>query len=87
MDTIRIRKYQPEDFDEVKRLFNLSNRKFEIWFGIIKGVQTKQVYGKLIFQIFVISTLTSIYNGITAISIGACIHVICVVLFYVQCLW
>ena len=81
MDSLSIREYKPEDYDEVIRLYK-SHFDNAIKIGIIDGMKTTKIYGFLIFIFFLCTAMFSLYNGIIAFFIGICIHAISVWLCY-----
>lgn len=86
MDSIIIRQYKPEDYDEVNRLF-LSHFNDYIKNGIIGGMKTLKVFGSLILLLFLGSVTVSFYHGLFACFVGIIIHAISVCLCYGMYLW
>ena len=81
MDSFHIRKYKPEDHDEVIRIYR-SQFDNAIKIGIIDGMKTKKVYCSLLFIFFMCSSLSSLYYGIISLFIGICVHGLSVWLCY-----
>ena len=86
MDTIVIRKYKTDDYDEVNRLFVLSVKDY-IKNGIIGGMKTPKISAGLIFLFFSGFIFSSLFHGIIACFFGICVHAACVILVYAMYLW
>ena len=86
MDSFHIRKYKPEDYEEVVRIYK-SQFDNAIKIGIIDGMKTKKVYCSLLFIFLMCSLLFSLYYGIISLFIGICVYGLSVWLCYKSYLW
>ena len=86
MDTIVIRKYEVDDYNEVNRLLVLSYKDY-IKNGIIGGMKTPKISAGLVLLFFTGFIFSSLYHGIIACVIGICVHATSVILVYAMYLW
>ena len=86
MDTIVVRKYEVDDYNEVNRLLLLSYKDY-IKNGIIGGMKTPKISAGLVLLFFTGFIFSSLYHGIIACFIGICVHATSVILVYAWYLW
>ena len=85
MDSVRIRKYNPADYDDVCRMVH-DGTSSHIKKGITIGRKNPNVIGYLIC-LFIFGSFSSIMHGCIALMIGLCIHSASVYLIYKWSAW
>jgi hypothetical protein len=86
MDSIKIRKYKPEDHKDVSRIFGAGMSDMQtVKNGIALGRKSPYVIGLYLTIIFLMGSLYSLFHGFIALTIGLSFHAFIVYFnFYTQ---